>query len=216
MIKVIPQFVPKEPFHVLVSGGIDSIAAAHWLTHRYHKRFTVIHCNHKVQSINTDMELKVKQFCIDFKIPFDSYFRNENEYPDTSEKGLRDFRLGVMSVIGGKFLTGHHLNDAVENYIDNCLKGCPEFKPIKEFSQFKGFSIYHPFLKTTKSEFIEYVESNDLSKYIVYDISNENLKYKRNWIRNIIIPEISARDIGLEKVVCSKFYNNQKCSDGQK
>jgi len=213
MIKVIPQYVPKEPFTVLVSGGVDSIAAAHWLKYRYHKNFSILHFNHKVQPINDEMRDQVRQFCIDNKIPYDCYFRTDGEFPDTSENGLREFRLSVMKMIGGKFVTAHHLNDACENYLDNCFKGCPEHKPISEFSQFNGFSIYHPFIKTTKQDFIDYVVKNDLLKYVVIDPTNTDTKYKRNWIRNVIIPEINSRELGLETVVLKKFYNNTKVID---
>jgi tRNA(Ile)-lysidine synthase len=210
MIKVIPQYVPKEPFTVLVSGGLDSIAAAHWLKHNYHKKFFILHFNHRVQATNDDMRNAVRQFCIDFSIPYDSYFRTDGEFPDTSENGLREFRLSVMKMIGGKFVTAHHLNDACENYLDNCFKGCPEHKPINEFTQFNGFSIYHPFLKTTKQDFMDYAKEHGLGKYIVNDDSNSDTKYKRNWIRHKIIPEINDRNLGLETVVLKKFYNNTK------
>lgn len=213
MIKVIPQFVPREPFIFLVSSGIDSIAAAHWLKHNYHKKFDILHFNHRVQAINDEMRNQVREFCIDNKIHYDCYFRTDSEFPDTSENGLRKFRLDVMRSIGGRFITAHHLNDACENYLDNCFKGCPEHKPIKEFTKFDGFSIYHPFIKTTKQDFIDYVESNDLMKYVVVDPTNSDTKYKRNWIRNTIIPELNNRNLGLETVVLKKFYNNTKVVD---
>ena len=205
MIKVNPQWVPKEPFHVCVSGGIDSIAAAHWLKHHYHKKFTVLHFNHWLGIINDNMEDSVTKFCDTFNIPINYSYRSSCEYTDETENGLRQWRLSVMKDFGGKFVTGHHLNDCVENYLSNCFKGCPEHKPIKEFSQFEGFSIYHPFLKTTKQDFIDYVNDNDLMKYVVEDPTNNNTEYMRNWMRNVIIPEINSRHT-LETIVRKKFY----------
>ena len=209
MIKVIPQFVPSEPFTVLVSGGVDSIAAAHWLKHQYHKKFSILHFNHRVQPINDEMRNRVRKFCIDFEIPYDSYFRTDEECSDLSENGLRQFRLKVMETIGGKFVTGHHLNDAVENSMMMMFKGTPEYKPIKEFTQFTEFSIYHPFLKTSKQDFIDYIDQNDLGKYVVEDPTNNDNTQLRNWIRNIILPEINTR-INMETVVFKKFYSNKK------
>jgi tRNA(Ile)-lysidine synthase len=159
------------------------------------------------------MRNQVRQFCIDNKIPYDCYFRIDEEFPDTSENGLREFRLAVMKMIGGKFVTAHHLNDAWENYLDNCFKGCPEHKPISEFSQFNGFSIYHPFLKTTKSDFWGHASNNNLFRYIINDPTNSDTKYKRNWIRQKIIPELKDRNLGLETIVLKKFYNNTKVID---
>jgi tRNA(Ile)-lysidine synthase TilS/MesJ len=219
MIKVIPQYVPKEPFYFLVSGGVDCIAAAHWMVHRYHKKIRVVHFNHNVQDINDTMSRSVWNFVTDnYDNMAGGYFKSREEsmepaFNDISENGLREWRLYKMKGIGGKFVTAHHLNDACENYLDNCFKGCPEHKPIKEFTQFDGFSIYHPFLKTTKQDFIDYAEENDLMKYVVVDPTNTYTRYKRNWIRNSIIPQINERQLGLEKVVLKKFYNNLKESD---
>jgi len=214
MIKVIPQYVPREPFFVCVSGGIDSIAAGHWLKFNYHKKsFGVYHFNHWLGSINDEMEESVTKFCVDFDIPLHYSYRTECRYEDISENGLRQWRLDVMKDMGGKFITAHHLNDACENYLSNCFHGNPEYKPIQEFSQFNGFSIYHPFLKTTKQDFIDYANENDLMKYVVEDPTNKDTKYKRNWIRNVIVPEINQRELGLEKIVLKKFYNNQKVID---
>jgi tRNA(Ile)-lysidine synthase len=214
MIRVIPQYVPREPFTVCVSSGVDSIAAAHWLKHNYRKKFSLIHFNHKVQDLNDVMEDKVTEFTREFDIhDYVVVTRKDVYYTDLSENGLRQFRLDNMQDLGGKFVTAHHLNDCIENYLDNCFKGCPEYKPIQEFTQFNGFSIYHPFIKTTKQDFIDYAEENDLMKYVVTDPTNTDTKFKRNWIRNVIIPEINQRDLGLEKVVLKKFYNNTKVVD---
>lgn len=207
MIKVISQYVPKAPFTVCVSSGVDSIAAAHWLKHNYHKEFNIIHFNHGYQDINTEMEEKVAQFAKAFTIEC-LYSYRPPWITDNSENGLREWRLSEMRKIGGKYVTAHHLNDCVENYLMNCFHGTPEYKPIQEFTQFNGFSIYHPFLTTTKEDFIRYAIKNDLMKYVVEDPTNKEVTQKRNWIRNVIVPELDAWEMGLQTIVKKKFYNN--------
>ena len=79
--------------------------------------------------------------------------------------------------------------------------------PIQWSTFFDGnFSIFHPFLKTSKQDFIDYAEANDLMKYVVEDPTNKETKNKRNWVRNTIIPEINGRDMGIETIVRKKFY----------
>lgn len=213
MIKVISQFVPKE-FTLCVSGGVDSIAAAHWLKYNFRRKFTVLHFNHNVQDINDEMEQKVYEFILKYLIQDcggKMIIRDESSTPafkDTSEAGLREWRLYKMRGIGGNFVTAHHLDDAVENYLMNCFHGTPEHKPISEFTQFKGFSIYHPFLLTTKQDFIDYAIEHDLMKYVVEDPTNKETTQKRNWIRNVIVPELKDRQLGLNTIVRKKFYNN--------
>lgn len=204
-MKVLSKFVPTEPFYVLVSGGIDSISVAHWLKYSYYKTFKIVHFNHNVQPINDRMEEAVKRFCGDHSIECLS-FLNEDEGNCFTQNDLRKWRLSEMAKIKGNFVTGHHLNDAVENYLANCITGTPEYKPIAELTQFYDFAIYHPFVTTTKKDMAAYVDKNDLSQYIVEDPSNAKSKYRRNWIRNVIIPELDSRDVGIETVVKRKFY----------
>jgi len=197
--------LPKEPFTLLVSGGVDSIAAAHWLKVKYRKVFSILHFNHNIQPANADMENTVRSFATSFDIPIKVITRST----DTTmihEHELRDWRLFEMAELGGNFITGHHLNDCVENYIDNCLKGTPEYKPITEQSDFLTFTIYHPFLTTKKQDFIDYCKANDLNKFVVADPTNSENDFKRNWIRNKLAKEIYDRNIGIEKVVLKKFY----------
>lgn len=207
MIKINKYNLPEQRFTVLVSGGVDSIVGAHWLKNRYRKNFNLLHFNHKVQEANDLMEEKVTQFSKDFS--FDDFCvitRRDAYCSDLSENGLRQWRINKLNEEGGNFVTAHHLNDAVENYIDNCLKGCPEYKPISEVTKFDNFTIYHPFIKTRKQDIIKYALDNNLMKYVVEDPTNKEVSFKRNWIRNKLAKEIYDRDIGIEKVVLKKFY----------
>lgn len=207
MIKCDKISFPEDDFTVLVSGGVDSIVIAHWLKTCYRKSFNILHFNHKVQEANGLMEEKVTQFSKDFS--FDDFCvitRKDAYCNDLSENGLRQWRIDNLNEVSGNFVTAHHLNDAVENYIDNCLKGCPEYKPISEVTKFSNFTIYHPFIKTRKQDIIKYALDNNLMQYVVEDPTNKEVSFKRNWIRNKLAKEIYERDIGIEKVVLKKFY----------
>lgn len=214
MIKVNPAWVPEKDFVFMVSGGVDSIAAAHWLKFNYRKKFKIIHFNHKVQAINDFMHTTMYGFVKDF-FDLDKYrvmVRLERDTPaffkDTSEDGLRKWRHHKLEGLGGTYVTAHHLNDAVENYLMNCLHGNPEHQPIPWNTYFLGnFTINHPFLQTPKRDFIAYAKENDLMKYVVEDPTNNDNGPKRNWVRNVIIPEINDRNLGIETVVRKKFYN---------
>lgn len=204
MIKVNTEFVPKDHFYFLVSGGVDSIAAAHWLKYVFRRDFSILHFNHNFNpSVNFEMKAAVYRFSEAFNIPFLSYSRDESKFIDDSEAGLRKWRLSVMKSINSSFVTAHHLNDAVENYFNNFTKGCPEYTPIP----WKSLNIYHPFLRTRKVDFENYISTNTLEKYVVPDPSNQDNCFNRNWIRNEILPRIDKEHISLESVVLRKFYS---------
>lgn len=203
-MRVLSKFVPNQPFYVNVSGGVDSISAAHWLKYSYYKTFKIVHFNHNVQPINVQMEESVRRFCADHGFEIITFFNDR--YDRFTQADLRKWRLEEMSKLTGNFVTGHHLNDAVENYLANCFSGNAEYKPIAEHTQFYDFGIYHPFLTTTKQDMVDYITQKNLEQYIVEDPSNKNTKYRRNWIRNVIIPELDKREVGIETVVKRKFY----------
>jgi tRNA(Ile)-lysidine synthase len=203
-IKANLNYIPDD-FTCCVSGGVDSIAAAHFLKFKRYKTFKIIHFNHKLQESNVEMVRRVVDFSKEYN--FDMILRERpDSWDDLTEKGLREWRLYEMSLIGGDFVTGHHLNDATEQYLMNCLHGTPEYMPIKWRTDFGKHKVSHPFLNTTKKSIENYIDEEHLCRYVVSDPSNNNNKYKRNWIRNVIIPEIELRSMGLEKIVRKKFY----------
>lgn len=211
MIRVNSQYVPKNNVRVLVSGGIDSIAISHWLKFHYRLNFDVVHFNHMVQPMNADMKEKVIEFAYDV-LDVDNVFthsRDGFEYPtfsDTSENGLRQWRLWEMEGIGGNFITGHHLGDAVESHLMLVFQGKGDYMPIPwETFTGKGFTIYHPFLRTSKEDLKRYLDENDLWKWVVDDPTNNEDKFQRNWIRNRLMPRISER-VNLETIVKKRFY----------
>lgn len=208
MIKVNWKILP-EYFAVAVSGGVDSIAAAH-LLHKMGYEFRIYHYNHQVQKINDEMSDKVNKFARDHDIECYSGKRNE-EYQPLPEKGsieeyLRGLRLELFKTFPYDVVCCHHLDDAVEQYTMNFLRGCPEYIPIRWETPLEGTNhkILHPFLNTTKEDLIKYAENNDLMKYVVVDPSNSDNKYRRNWVRNEVLPQF--QEFGLQKIVRKKYY----------
>lgn len=209
MIKINRSLIPKNNICVAVSGGVDSIACLHLLKRIYKSKVYACHVNHNYQSSNEDMMSSVKKFCDDFNIPLKTFTRNDGVIVDSNvESRLRDFRLGVFKTLEMNVILCHHLNDAVESYLMNTFKGCPEHKPIQEITPLNGsdFNMIRPFLNARKVDIQKYANHNDLMKYVVEDPSNADNRFMRNRVRNQIIPLI--QDLGLEKVVSKKFYSN--------
>lgn len=212
MIKIQSSIVPDDRFFVGVSGGVDSIACLH-LLHRIHKtKVHACHVNHKCQPSNDDMVKAVSSFCSDYNIPLVVINRPTDETISSNvEARLRDFRLQAFKSLHSDIVLCHHLNDAVESYLMNAFKGCPEYKPIQEVTKLDGgpftYKLIRPFLSNPKLKMQRYAENNGLMKYVVEDPSNSDNRFRRNLIRNQIIPILG--DVGLEKVVYKKFYSQK-------
>jgi tRNA(Ile)-lysidine synthase len=202
MIHIDKRFLP-DTFSIAISGGIDSLACAHLLkTLGY--TFKAIHYNHNQREQNELMVDGCKKFCDDHDIEL-IVGKCDVKYTKNIEDGLRKERLKFFGEVGGNIITCHHLGDCLEQYMMNFLKGCPEYKPIQQISEFDKFTILRPFIKNSKSKLEDWVKAKDLWKYLVVDETNSDSKYERNWIRNEILPMIEKRR-GLEKVVLKKFY----------
>lgn len=209
MIKIAQSLIPKNNICVGVSGGVDSIACLHLLHRIYKDKVSACHINHGYQDINHDMQAAVASFCNDRQIPLTNIVRHsENLISSNIEAQLREFRLNAFKTLQTDIVLCHHLNDAVESYLMNAFKGCPEYKPIQEVTPLNGcsFKLIRPFLATPKIKIQQYAENNGLMKYVVEDPSNADNRFRRNHVRNQILPLLDG--LGLEKIVYKKFYKN--------
>jgi tRNA(Ile)-lysidine synthetase-like protein len=212
MIRLIKSALPKKDAFLALSMGIDSVAAFHFLLSKGHI-FTPVHFNHVLREQNNLMEEKFYDLCSKFKLKGKS-----NKGSDlVTEKDCREARLNFYDSLGGNIITAHHLNDWVESYLLNCLRGKSEQKPFELMSEFPKFKIFHPFLLSRKKDFEQYVLRNNLKDFVVEDETNSNIKgSRRNWIRKNLIPEILSQKISLEKYALKKILeevDNNKILD---
>ena len=184
------------------SGGIDSIAFLHFLSHGNHKP-CVVHFNHHLLPEDDLFEKKVQKFCEKFNLKF--YIQHcEEKYNTGSVEGwCRKVRYEFLYSLSGNVATGHHLGDAVENYLFNCIRGCPEYLPMPVRTK----NIIRPFILTDKASIVSHVEKNNLSEYVEEDPLNNDISKTRNWIRGVIVPEIKKR-YNLDTVV-RKIYRKK-------
>ena len=197
MIKIIKDIVPKDQhYFIAVSMGVDSVAALLWLRSKNYN-ITPIHFNHKLRPQNDLMESKFIELCNKLNLKYKIGHGSDL----LTEKDCRQARLNFYdSVVEGGLITAHHLNDYVENYLLNCFRGHPTHRPFEIISIFDKYKIIHPFLLTSKKDFVEYLERNNYLLYTVKDESNSITKgSRRNWIRSAIIPEMAHNKLSLEK-----------------
>jgi len=193
---------------VALSMGCDSLAIAHFLKKKYPKiKLSAFHYDHNLRNQNTIMRIKALEFCEYFDIPLKISTRNKFVETDESEAGLRTLRYKAMAGLG-TVITGHHLDDAVENYLFNCFNGVPEYLPIPLHTEYKDFnlSVIRPFIISEKEEFRDYIEKHPkLKDFLVEDETNKTEQYRRNWLRNNLIPQIQDKGYNLKTVVRKKY-----------
>lgn len=187
-------------FLVAYSGGSDSTALlffASKMAKKYKKKIRAIHVNHNLNTDSIDWENHCKYFCKKINIPITIESINIVLKPGQSiEERAREERYRIISSHTDSktiMMTAHHANDQSETLLYQLLRGSgvkglsamPEFKKI-----LKG---YHsrPFLNISKNTLTEFIKFKEL-KYI-FDNSNDNIQFSRNYIRKEILPKIEEK-----------------------
>lgn len=210
MINIVRNAISKdEHYYFGVSMGVDSVSAYFWMLNKGYN-VSPVHFNHKLRPQNDLMEGKYLELCdATNKIPMVGRGKNLNTEGDCRRARL-EFVKSVVN-FGGSLLTAHHLNDFVESYLLNCFRGKPNNNIISLVSSFPEYKIVHPFLLSRKKDLIQYAERNDLMRFVVADETNGIIKgSRRNWIRNVIVPEMKKQKLSLEKFCIEKIKEMEK------
>jgi len=212
----------------LCSSGVDSVAATHYLYKKFYypkdgirdRRFSMsaFHIDHNYRDQNEQMHIKFQDFCQIEGIPKLSHVLIHHGSRKTfTEAYLREARHEVMSLLATRtinsnntrkviFVTGHHLDDCIENYMLNVIRGHPAYAPMPTISKHEGesyeFTICRPFMFSRKQEMIDYCKKHDLMRFVEEDSTNlESKGSRRNMIRNEILPILERDKVGMAKIV---------------
>lgn len=197
---------------VALSGGIDSTCLLHLLLQqkgRLFKDVVAINVEHGLRGKESIDDSKfVEEYCKRLGVKLFSYsvdsktYAKENKMPE--EEAARILRYNCFFDCLNKgncdcVATAHHLSDNAESILFNLFRGC-SLKGAGGMSPscYDG-KIVRPLLYTSKQEIIDYVEKNNIP--FVVDSTNNNLDLTRNYIRNIISPDIKKLFPSYEKAL---------------
>ena len=181
-----------------VSGGADSMVLL-WSLFDLQKKvkffMKVINVNHNIRGKESDRDSKfVAAFCEKKKIPYEVVSveakKTKADEKLTLEESARKLRyqafLKVMKKDRlNKLFLAHHKNDQAETILMNILRG----SGIQGAIGIKQDGvIFRPLLNLKKSEILKIAESHGVK--FVEDSTNAENDATRNYLRNVVIPEI--------------------------
>ena len=194
-----PQLKDKKLL-LAVSGGIDSMVL---LDLFYKLRFDicVVHCNFQLRGNESDAdEMLVRETCQDRFIP---YFIESFDTENYSKENKLSFQLAarklrydwfqeIISLGFDYVLTAHHLDDNVETFLINFIRGTG-LEGLTGIPAQNG-NIIRPLLPFSRLE----IENYALEKNIQWreDSSNASDKYFRNKLRHDIVPILKELNTG--------------------
>ncbi len=187
---------------VALSGGPDSVFLLYFLNN-YKKKYKIdlcaVHFNHKLRGKESNLDEKfVERLCSSLNIPLVVGKLNVKTFAASNklsiEEAARKLRYLKMETLAGdlnctKIATAHNLSDNTETILINLFSGTGGTGlsgiPIR-----RG-KIVRPVLCVAKTEIMDYLDSKKI-KYRI-DSSNRSDVYKRNFIRNRVLPLIRAK-----------------------
>jgi tRNA(Ile)-lysidine synthase len=205
-------FERKDTVLLAVSGGIDSVTMMHlFLNHS--SKMGVVHCNFQLRGIDSDEdELFVRNLCNLNQIPF--YTKRFNTLRYAEEKKLsiqvaaRELRYHYFEEVrAGEgydwVAVAHNSDDTIETFFINLLRGTgiQGLTGIKS----KAGRIIRPLLFASRMQIESFAKENKMLYRL--DKSNISNKYKRNQIRNELIPLLVSMAPAFRKTILELMHN---------
>ncbi|MEM9264174.1 MAG: tRNA lysidine(34) synthetase TilS [Cyanobacteria bacterium P01_F01_bin.13] len=184
-----------------VSGGQDSLCLAKLLLDlrsQWQWQLAVVHCDHGWRADAAENATHVLQLARQWQIPC---FVETAQSLTPTEAAARDWRYEVFANLAKTHgychvVTGHTATDRAETVLYNLLRGSGA-DGIQALSWQRPLSPEHPeisltrpLLRLTRQETEEFCRVLELP--IWYDSSNENLHYRRNRIRQELMPYLRS------------------------
>lgn len=197
---------------LLCSSGVDSIAMTHYMLTKHRRSFDnmrVLHFNHKIRAENDLMQQSFERFMRECFPKVSSHTICNSDETLKTEDDFRRFRTSwLVNFPSTIVVSAHHLNDYVESYLLNTIRGNPEYLPMPFVcAHASGYTTCKPFCFTRKRDFVEYATHHCLMQYVVEDSTNTRTQgSRRNLIRNEIIPILEREHVGLETIVSKRMH----------
>ncbi len=181
----------KKKYLLAISGGLDSMVLFH-LFLQSGLTFIVAHCNFQLREEQSDLDEQLVKDCCEknhvefFTRRFDTLKLKKNrESVEMIARNLRyEYFKELIEIHQFDYLvTAHHLNDNVETFFINLLRG----SGLKGLSGMQPASdrILRPLLPFTRKEILDFAVENK----IIWreDATNQTLDYLRNKIRHQVV-----------------------------
>jgi tRNA(Ile)-lysidine synthase len=188
---------------VAVSGGADSVAllrALQTLTDNP-KLLHVAHFNHQWRGLESDTDEQfVSELCSNLSLPLvsmraDMFDVNSIQQTEQAARTARYlFLTRTAYTLGARYVvTAHTASDRIETMLHNLFRGTGlngVTTPTRFRTLDQDLVLARPLLRCTRSQIINYL--SELGQDYRHDSSNLDTAFKRNFIRQKVLPLIES------------------------
>ena len=186
-----------------VSGGMDSMSLLHWISMNKNSlelakyNFRVMHVDHGISELSNNWAVFVADNCATYGIPCEIRQVSLDGLGNNLEYAARRARYNAFCESGADTLIlAHHANDQCESFLlklfrGSGVKGLKAMSPSSACWYDDNIKMIRPMLQITRGHIESWAEEHGVIG--VDDPSNQDTKYDRNYIRNVIWPTIQDR-----------------------
>ncbi|MFA6992358.1 MAG: tRNA lysidine(34) synthetase TilS [Candidatus Gracilibacteria bacterium] len=203
ILDVLGKYVRKNDTVIVgFSGGPDSVMLLTILaeySQKVHIKIVPAHINHMLRGKESDRDEKfVEGTAKKYKFKLEKIRKNIVAESKKNKTGIeetgRKIRYEFFKSLAKKYkaefvITAHHADDNLETIIMNFARGA-HLKGLYGMEEIENFSektkLLRPLIEIPKDKILDYLKTCKI-KYRV-DKSNKDTKYKRNYIREKIVP----------------------------
>ncbi|OOF46761.1 tRNA lysidine(34) synthetase TilS [Rodentibacter trehalosifermentans] len=196
-----------QHYLIALSGGLDStVLLTLFAKHRQnqpHFHLRAIHIHHGLSPNANSWVEHCQSLCAQFNIPF-IIEKVKVEIGNGVEAGAREARYHAIQqhIQPNEILaTAHHLNDQTETFFLALKRGSglQGLGAMQTQSELFGMKVFRPLLSFTREQLESYARTENLTW--IYDESNQDSRYERNFLRNEILPKLRERWAHFDRAV---------------
>ena len=204
------MFNHNDKILLAVSGGVDSMVMLNIFANTDYN-FSVAHCNFSLRGEESDGDTTlVTSFCADKEIKLHSVrFDTHAEMDLTGEslqmaaRRLRYDWFEKLCVDFGytKVAIAHNSGDTIETFFINLVRGTG-VRGLTGISAMRN-RIIRPIMQSSREDILNYAAENGVKWRD--DSSNSGVKYLRNKLRHIVIPQFKEIEPDFENIMLSNI-----------
>ncbi|MGH8646516.1 MAG: tRNA lysidine(34) synthetase TilS [Gammaproteobacteria bacterium] len=200
LLEALRRFPPTGRYVAAISGGVDSMVLLHALVSRPHAQphqVDAIHINHGLSPDSRARAELCQRVCAHLAVPITVLDIDAGSPPGESpEAWARDLRYGAMETMmrpGDMIVTAHHRDDNCETLLLQLLRGAGPhgLAAMPECRSFGCGWLGRPLLGYSRDQLLAYASRHDLDW--IDDASNRDLRYRRNFLRQRVMPSLKRR-----------------------